>query len=190
MNWRPGDRCLRVNRARRATLVERAARWFRQQKRSVGIAVAATAATIFVIVGGVIAWQMREQAQLGYLTLNTPRDETERAEVAEVLRADNEEPVGSPFTLPTKEPLILPEGAYRLRLTAPSKVSQDYLFDITAGQQMTFDVGLVNETVGNALPLKSPVGVAIVADAASVRADAGSVGHVEPRLIVGPQDQN
>ena len=179
----------RAIRARRSTFVEQTTRWFRQQKQSVGIAAAAAAATIFVIVGGVIAWQMRERAHLGYVTLNTPRDGSEGAEVAEVLRADSDESVGSPFTLPTKEPLILPEGAYRLRLTSPSKLSQDYLFDIAAGQQMTTDVGLVNETLGNALPLKSLTGVEIVAAIANAR-DVASVRDVQPRLIVGPQEQN
>jgi hypothetical protein len=51
-------------------------------------------------------------------------------------------------------------------------------------------VGLVNETVGHPITLKSPAGVEIVADAASVRADASSVGHDEPRLFVGPQDKD
>ncbi|TXT23002.1 MAG: serine/threonine protein kinase [Planctomycetota bacterium] len=177
----------RAIKARRATLAEQTARWFKQQKRTVGIVVVAAVATKFMVVGSLIAWQMHSQAQLGYLTLDTPRDDALRADVAEVLSL-NDEPIGSPFTLPTKEPVALPAGAYRLRLTAPSKVSRDYLFDIAAGQQVKFDVGLVNETVGNALPLKSPVG-AVVADAASVRADAGSVRH-EPRLFVGPQDQS
>lgn len=179
----------RAIRARRSTFIEQTARWFRQQKQSVGVATAAAVATIFAIVGGVIAWQMHEQAHLGYVTLNTPCDGSERAEVAEVLRADSDEPVGSPFTLPTKEPLILPEGAYRLRLTAPSKLSQDYLFDIAAGQQMTTDVGLVNETLGNALPLKSSAGVEVVAATANAR-NVASARDVQPRLIVGPQEQN
>ncbi len=179
----------RAIKARRATLAEQAARWFKQQKRSVGIAATAVAATITIVVGSLIAWQMHGQSQLGYLTLNTPREGEQRAEVAEVLSL-NDQPVGSPFTLPTKEPLALPEGAYRLRLTAPSKVSQTYLFDIAAGASVTHEVGLVNETIGHAIPLRSPVGVEVVADAASVRADAGSVGHVEPRLFIGPQDSS
>ncbi|MBI5758194.1 MAG: serine/threonine protein kinase, partial [Planctomycetales bacterium] len=163
----------RAIKARRSTLVEQAARWFKQQKRSVGVAAAAVAATIAVVVGGLIAWQMHSQAKLGYLTLNTPREGDQRAEVAEVLSLDDV-PVLSPFTLPTKEPVALPEGAYRLRLTAPSKVSQSYLFDVAAGASQTHEVGLVNETVGHAIPLRSPVGVEVS----------------EPRLFVGPQDAN
>lgn len=150
----------RAIRARRATLAEQAARWFKQQKRSVGVAAATVAATIFVVIGSLIAWQMHSQAQLAYLTLETPRDGNERAEVAEV-RTLNDEPVGSPFTLPTKEPVVLSAGAYRLRLSAPSKLSRDYLFDVMAGQSVKFDVGLTNETVGHPLALKSPVGVSL-----------------------------
>ena len=207
----------RAIKARRSTLAEQAARWFKQQKRSVGIAAATVAATITVVVGSLIAWQMHGQAKLGYLTLNTPRDGAERAEVAEVLTLDDQ-PVGSPFTLPTKEPLALPEGAYRLRLTAPAKVSQNYLFDIAAGAQQTHEVGLVNETVGYAIPLRSPAGVEVVqsspvAPRQDSRTSAGAVGandaqqtnsvnsalgfpvaerqgYVEPRLFVGPQDQS
>jgi tRNA A-37 threonylcarbamoyl transferase component Bud32 len=151
----------RAIKARRATLAEQAARWFKQQKRSVGVAVAAVAVTIAVVVGSLIAWQMHGQSRLGYLTLNTPREDDQRAEVAEVLSLADQ-PVLAPFTLPTKEPLALAEGAYRLRLTAPSRLSQTYLFDIAAGAQVTHEVGLVNETVGNSISLRSPVGVAVV----------------------------
>ncbi len=185
----------RAIRARRSTLAEQAARWFKQQKRSVGIAAVTVAATIFVVIGSLIAWQMHGQAKLGYLTLNTPRDGNERAEVAEVLTLDDQ-PVGSLFTLPTKEPLALPEGAYRLRLTAPSKVSQTYLFDIAAGAQQTHDVGLVNETVGYAVPLRSPVGVEVSGTALAAgrrelpAASAVPLTTAEPRLFVGPQDSS
>lgn len=175
----------RAIKARRSTLVEQAARWFKQQKRSVGIAAAAVAATIVVVVGSLIAWQMHGQSRLGYLTLNTPREGDQRAEVAEVLTLDDQ-PVGSPFTLPTKEPLALPEGAYRLRLSAPAKVSQTYLFDIAAGAQQTHEVGLVNETLGYAISLQSPVGVEVVQRSPV----AERQGYVEPRLFIGPQDSS
>ena len=111
---------------------------------------------------------MHGQSRLGYLTLNTPREGDQRAEVAEVLSLDDV-PVLAPFTLPTKEPVALPEGAYRLRLTAPSKVSQTYLFDVAAGTAVTHEVGLVNETVGYAIPLRSPVGVEVSGTALVVR---------------------
>ncbi|MBC7821281.1 MAG: protein kinase, partial [Planctomycetaceae bacterium] len=209
----------RAIKARRATLAEQAARWFKQQKRSVGVAAVAVAATIAVVVGSLIAWQMHGQSRLGYLTLNTPREEDQRAEVAEVLSLDDE-PIGSPFTLPTKEPLALPEGAYRLRLSAPSKVSQTYLFDVAAGAQQTHEVGLVNETVGYPISLRSPVGVelwsagyqprfgsfgAALSDAvnasepmpakkesrsAAFQSGADTSHSKEPRLFIGPQDQS
>ncbi len=183
----------RAIKARRSTLVEQAARWFKQQKRSVGIAAAAVAATIFVVVGSLIAWQIHGQAKLGYVTLNTPREGDQRAEVAEVLSL-NDEPVGSPFTLPTKEPVALPEGAYRLRLTAPGKVSQTYLFDVAAGSQQTHEVGLANETVGYPIALRSPVGAEVSGTALaaggyeSPAASAVPLSAVEPRLFIGPQD--
>ena len=209
----------RAIRARRSTLAEQAARWFKQQKRSVGVAAGAVAATVLIVVGSLIAWQMHTQSRLGYLTLNTPRDGAERAEVAEVLSL-KDEPVGAPFTLPTKEPIALPEGAYRLRLTAPSKVSQSYLFDVAAGAQQTHEVGLVNETVGYPIPLRSPVGVELwsavarhsfgsldaalsdevnATDSATTKKESRSAAiqsGVEPphskelRLFVGPQDSS
>ncbi len=189
----------RAIKARRSTLAEQAARWFKQQKRSVGIAAAAVAATIAVVVGSLIAWQMHGQSRLGYLTLNTPREGDQRAEVAEVLSLDDV-PVLAPFTLSTKEPVALPEGAYRLRLTAPSKVSQTYLFDVAAGTSVTHEVGLVNETVGYAIPLRSAVGVDVIANSFNGKpkatvfpqsdgrsADAFGLPLNEPRLFVGPQ---
>lgn len=169
----------RAIKARRATWAEQAARWFKQQKRSVGVAAATVAATVILVACGLIAWQMRLQARLGYLTLNTPREVDQRADVAEVLSLQDEL-VGAPFTLPTKEPLALPEGAYRLRLTGPSKLSRDYLFDVAAGEAATFDVGLTMEAVGHAIPLRSPAGVEIVSTPGPKAA--------EPRLYVGPQN--
>ncbi len=189
----------RAIKARRATLAEQAARWLKQQKHSVGVAAAAVTATVFVVTGSLVAWQTHSQAQLGYLTFETPRESTLHAEVAQVLTLNNE-PVGSPFTLPTKEPLPLPAGPYQLRLTAPSKLSRDYLFDVMAGQQMKFDVGLTNETVGDPIVLSSPVGVSIDSlrsfrSFSSFDKEKGPKGPKEnnnqpPRLFVGPQDPN
>ena len=138
---------------------------------------------------------MHGQSRLGYLTLNTPREGDQRAEVAEVLSLDDV-PVLAPFTLPTKEPVALPEGAYRLRLTAPSKVSQTYLFDVAAGTAVTHEVGLVNETVGYAIPLRSPVGVEVSGTALAAggqkipAASAVPLKQSEPLLFVGPQDSS
>lgn len=195
----------RAIKARRATLSERTARWFKQQKRSVSVAAMAVAATVFVLTGSLIAWQMYSQSQIAYLTLESPRDDALRAEVAQVMTL-NDEPVGSPFTLPTKEPVTLPAGAYRLRLTAPSKLSRDYLFDVVAGQQVKFDVGLLNETAGWPIAMKSPAGVEVTSvncNASGVRANGQArvpvdgpastpmaAGLNEPRLFVGPQDPN
>lgn len=186
-------------RARRATLAEQAARWLKQQKRSVGVAATTVATTLFVLVGSLVAWQAHSQAQLGYLTLETPRDANLHADVAQVMTLDNEL-VGSPFTLPTKEPLPLSAGAYRLRLTAPSKLSRDYLFDVSAGQQFKLDVGLKNEIVGHPITLKSPVGVNFRSfrsfkSLSSFDNEKGLKGPKEnnnntPRLFVGPQDAN
>lgn len=186
----------RAIRARRATLAEQAARWLKQQRRSVGVAAATVAATLFVLVSSLVAWQAHSQAQLGYLTLETPRDTNLHADVAQVMTLDNE-PVGSPFTLPTKEPLPLAAGAYRLRLTAPAKLSRDYLFDVNAGQQLKFDVGLKNEIVGYPISLKSPVGIGLRSFESlssfdhekGLRGPKGPKEHnAIPKLFVGPQD--
>ena len=172
----------RAIKARRATIAERTARWFKQQRRSVGIAATAVVATITLVVGSFIAWQTHHQAQLGYVTFDTQRESELRAEEAELLSLDDQTVI-APFTLPTKEPISVAAGAYRLRLTAPARLSHTYLLDIAPGAQIQHEVALTRETVGHAISLDSPSGTVIARD-------FKNAGQASPRLFVGPMNLN
>ena len=130
----------RAIKARRASIAEQAARWFKQQKKSVGIAASAAVATIVFVAAGLIAWHTHLNSQLGYLTLNTPREDEQRAEVAEILSLDECADHGTICAADTRA-RFLRQGAYQLRLTSPNRLSQSYLIDIAAKQQSALQVG-------------------------------------------------
>jgi hypothetical protein len=89
----------RAIRARRATLMERAARWVKHQQRSVVVTATIVAATVALLAGGAIVLSIHSQSQRSQLTLQTARESAARAEVAEIL--DNQDKrVVPPFTLP------------------------------------------------------------------------------------------
>ncbi len=109
-------------KARRTPAWEKVARWAKRQKKSVAIGtIAAVAAVLFA--GAVLAfWLRQEELKLGRLSLST------RGEIltAEILQSDRDERIGEPFTVPTRSPVLLPEGDYRVLLSAPRKLSETF----------------------------------------------------------------
>jgi len=111
--------------ARRASYFERATRWFKRQRRSVALTAGAVAATLLLVVLGVVGSYSWQRSQLAFVMLKTDHPPL----VAE-LRRDGER-VAPPATVPTQHRLEVPSGRYEMRLTSDGRLSQ--LFDVVLG---------------------------------------------------------
>jgi outer membrane protein assembly factor BamB/predicted Ser/Thr protein kinase len=123
-------------RARRASLLERSARWWRQQKRSVvvtGYTALASMLLMVLALGGYQAWQawqrsfVRLLAQRGVVT-------------AEWFSSDGAELPGvqQPIlrqTLPSIDPTPLPAGRYQVRVSGDDRLSESWEIDLPRGSQ-------------------------------------------------------
>ncbi len=125
-------------KARRTPVWEKTARWVKRQKKSVAIGTIA-AVTSVVLAGACLAfWLRHEQSKLGRLNLST-RGETL---TAEILDAKRDVRVVEPFTVPTRSPVALPEGDYRVRLSAPRKLSETYQLRLERWLDQNYEVDL------------------------------------------------
>jgi outer membrane protein assembly factor BamB len=123
--------------ARRPGLAERAVRWLRRQRRSVLLTAGTAAASVVLVVAVVFAWRWYERWRQGSFVLTTDG----LALDAEVLDAEGRTVIPA-FTAPTRQPVALPGGLYRLRLSGPRQLSETYELLVEQGQQHSYGVGL------------------------------------------------
>jgi hypothetical protein len=123
-------------KARRPTWPEQAGRWLRKQRRSVLLAAATAGVSVLLVIGAIFGWQWYRARHEGSLLLTTDSLAFE----AEVLN-ERDEPVLPPFTVPTRQPVALPEGSYRLRLSAAEHLSETYQLLVEQGLQRDFEFG-------------------------------------------------
>src|SRR5579863_1956875 len=159
--------------ARRASAPERLVRWFRRQKRSVVVAASAAAAALVIGVVALIALALYARSQLGHLRLTVTTLAGDRPEAADVLDAHGA--LQQSISLPMRDAMPLPQGAYHVRLTAAGRLSETYLVDVTAGERESHEVRLADVPLWK-LALNSPQTCSFV-----------KLGD-EMRVLVGPQD--
>jgi outer membrane protein assembly factor BamB/tRNA A-37 threonylcarbamoyl transferase component Bud32 len=123
-------------KARRPGLAERAVRWFRNQRRSVILSAVTAAVSILLVIGGLLAWRWYSAWRQGQLVLTTDGPALD----AEVLD-ENDEPILPAFTVPTRQPVSLKAGAYRVRISGPRRLSETYDVQIEQGLRRSFDFG-------------------------------------------------
>jgi tRNA A-37 threonylcarbamoyl transferase component Bud32 len=121
------SRPLKVRRPGPLTL---AARWVVRQRRGVLLAVATATLSLLLVVGGLLLAARQAEARLGRLELATDGQTL----LAEVLPEKSDYPSVARFQAPTTEPVFLPEGDYRLRLSAPGVLSGDLPLHIERGK--------------------------------------------------------
>ena len=130
--------------ARPPAVAERAWRWLRKQRRSVGLTAAAVAATLVVSLLGLSAWLWYQDWRLGYLMLKTDRPPL----VAELLDTHGNQAAPT-FTVPTQEPIAVGAGDYRLLLSAAGRLSQTYGLSIKRGSMPSqFSLNLDDQLLG------------------------------------------
>jgi serine/threonine protein kinase/outer membrane protein assembly factor BamB len=116
--------------ARPPSWAERSWRWLRKQHRNVALTAAAAAATLLVAVVGLAGWLAYQDWRLGHILLKSDRPPL----VSELLDQRDELAVPS-FTVPTQEPIAIPAGEYRLRLSAPGRLSETFGVFVDRGAQ-------------------------------------------------------
>jgi predicted Ser/Thr protein kinase len=114
-------------RARRASLWERTSKWARRQRRSLQLAAGSAVAGVLLLLAAFAVASAHRQAQTGYVQLSSAGVPLE----AEIL--DTAERTMRRIRVPHEEPLALPIGQYRLRLSAPQQMSATYDFAVQRG---------------------------------------------------------
>ncbi len=133
-------------KARRPSLAERSIRWLRRQRRSVVLAGAAAAASILLVIAAMAGWRWYVESRQGQVRLNTSDPVRLTAEMLTVprvpLQPRGNEDVLPRFTLPTEQPLALPGGSYRLRVSGPGQVSETFPLLVEKGTRQAWDISL------------------------------------------------
>jgi tRNA A-37 threonylcarbamoyl transferase component Bud32 len=142
--------------ARRAPLRERVVRYVRKQRKALGGAAIATAATILLMIAGFAAARFYNAWRLGRLVLASDGPPLS----AVVLPESGEEPIGEPFDIGTRTVLSLPHGDYRLRVTGAGLMGQTYRVAVNRGETRTHRLVLDDDHMLG----KSPVPYAVVTE--------------------------
>jgi outer membrane protein assembly factor BamB len=132
----------RAIRARRPSPLERAARWAKKHSRTLVTSASAAAVTVLLGVGGILGWanfrESRREANLGRVVLKTDGPPL----MAEVLPAERDDAALPPFRVPSEQSVVLPAGAYRLRLKAEGQLSATLPLPVLPGNRAERVVGL------------------------------------------------
>lgn len=139
----------RAIRARRTSIAERTVRWVKKHQRSTTVAVVTATVSLLLIAIAIAGWSTYRESLNGRLLLTTDGP----ALVAEVLD-DRDEPVIPGFPVPNAQPVVLPAGTYRVRLSGSGQLSETWTVDVERGQQRTHSVKLLDRML--APPLELP----------------------------------
>jgi tRNA A-37 threonylcarbamoyl transferase component Bud32 len=128
--------------ARRASLLERAVRWARKERRSAAVAAIAAVVAVGLVAGGLVAWNSYTNWRLGRIILGTSGPPL----VAEFLNEDGTPAVPPVEITPRRvlppPPTVLPAGNYEVRLSAPGLRSETYHVQVERGTVQNFWVAL------------------------------------------------
>ncbi len=184
--------------ARPVSFGERASRWLWKRRRGLGLTLGSMLVTLLLVLAAVQGLRYYQESKLGRIVLTT---DSSTALVAEVLAGDREELVLPAFTVPTQQPVSLPAGEYRVRLssTEPTVLSETYLLTVERGPEQRFDIRLDDRRLGapielaeqerhNLLTLEGRTDVIITA-AKSIRRVEAATGKVIWQTSLSQEDQ-
>jgi tRNA A-37 threonylcarbamoyl transferase component Bud32 len=139
-------------KARRPGLLLRLRRWVGRRRKQAplvaGVAAVAVVATLALGVTGLYWRHAATEARKGSVTLQLEGGLAR----GEILDADGK-PAVPPFTLPSLAPIELTGGSYRLRVTQPGRLSEDYELFVEQGQHYTFTVGCNDRQLWEPTPM-------------------------------------
>jgi tRNA A-37 threonylcarbamoyl transferase component Bud32 len=134
--------------ARRPSIPERVGIWLSRQGRTFKVAAAAVAVAAVALLIVFLIRDWHQQTGLGWVEIATPGP----ALRAEVLAEDGTTLVVPPFTAPTEQPLALPEGNYRVRLSAPYLLSESFRLSVRRGKAENCTADLSKRRPADPLP--------------------------------------
>jgi predicted Ser/Thr protein kinase len=148
--------------ARRRNLLELGVRWFQRQKKTVALALVAAAATLGVVLLSAIGGYMWHRSRMARLMLKTDHAPL----TAELLDAADER-ILPPMSLPTLDPVELPAGDYRLRLSGPKRLSETFDVSLERGAMLTRKLDLEGRVLWSDRKTQQGYAVATIATATS-----------------------
>ena len=119
----------RAINARRPSWAEQLGRWLQKHQRMVTTAATAAGVAAALIFGVSMSLHSYRQSKLGRLQFDSLRDLSAPL-VADVLHEDGTPAIPS-FTIPTQQPIEIPEGDYELQLHSAGTMSDSYHFSVT-----------------------------------------------------------
>ncbi|MFN0056586.1 MAG: serine/threonine-protein kinase [Planctomycetales bacterium] len=141
--------------ASRPTLVEQALRAVQKHRRTTRIAVISAGIALFTALVLFAAWRGYRESQNGQLTVSS--DHTRYlAEIVDEL----DQPVVPPFPVPSPEPVTLPAGKYRLRVSTPGLLSDSWPVEIERRVNARHTVRLVPRWLWP--PLETPANQMVI----------------------------
>ncbi|MBI1311275.1 protein kinase [bacterium] len=124
-------------RARRPTLIERGVQALRRHRRIATAAAASALSGVLLVVGSLLASHEWSESKLGTVSFTTSGPRM----IGEIVDA-NDRPVISGIPVPTLEKVRLPEGEYRLRLSADGLLSEIWPLEVQRGKHESHEVAL------------------------------------------------
>jgi tRNA A-37 threonylcarbamoyl transferase component Bud32/outer membrane protein assembly factor BamB len=123
-------------KARRPSLPERLEGWVKQQSRTFRVATVTIATLALVLAGGWTALGLWRLFVLGGATFATD----EEMQLVEIFAEDGATPVTGPFAAPKLDPVRLPAGSYRVRVSAPYRLSETLPLVVASRQTTGVDL--------------------------------------------------
>lgn len=165
--------------ARRPSLAVRALRWGRKHRRTSTVAVVSAAASLLLLgaaLWGLDAYHSVRQPQV----MLTTRDALVEAVI---LTADGHDIERGPFSLPTRQGVTVDAGEHRLRVSAPGRLSDCYLLDLSPRERLQVNLSVADRLLGPGLSgdhYDTCVWVELAGKADFVVARPGAMRRVDP----------
>jgi outer membrane protein assembly factor BamB len=110
-------------RARRTPVVERIARYVRQQRKTLAGAAVAAAVTVLLMAAALVSWRYYADWRLGRVELTADGPPLAAGVLPET---GSDQPISDPFDVGTRAVITLPAGDYRLRVRGAGLLSQTF----------------------------------------------------------------
>ncbi len=107
-------------------------------RRTARVAAIAAAATVLLLIAGLLAWRSYSEWQLGRIVLTNDGPPM----TVQVLDEPGREPIGEPVEVFKKSTLALPDGDYRLQVNQEGRLGRTYRLAVNRGETIAHELSL------------------------------------------------
>jgi outer membrane protein assembly factor BamB len=182
-------------KARPPSLPERLGTWLKQQGRTFKVVAASVGVAVLLMLALRYGLDRHRRSLVGGVEFDTDGP----AQLVEIFPEDGGSPVVPPFTAPTRQPVWLPEGDYRVRFSAPYRLSETYRLLVERGRfPWRYRIDLSERLVGEPLPCSGvfelvPQGsghdLLTVVGEDTLECHEGATGKRKWSVTLGPDDR-